>query len=40
MTNIKKRGVKLPFPSPVGTKVKDMANGVVLWQDKNVVVCK
>jgi hypothetical protein len=40
MTSIKKKGMNLPFRSPVGTKVKDMANGVVLWQDKNVVVCK
>jgi hypothetical protein len=40
MASIKKGGMKLPFPSLVGTKVKDMANCVVLWRDKDVVVCK
>lgn len=28
---IKKRAVKLPFPTLIGTKVKDMENGIVLW---------
>jgi hypothetical protein len=40
VASIKKGGLKLPFPSLVGTKVKDMANVVVLWWDKDVIVCK
>jgi hypothetical protein len=41
MTSIKKVIVKLPFPNLVASKIKDMANGVVLWQEKDVVVvCK
>jgi len=31
VTSIKRRSTKLPFPSSTTSKVKDMANGVVLW---------
>jgi hypothetical protein len=41
VTSIKKGTMKLPFPNPVASKIKNMANGVVLWQEKDVVVvCK
>jgi hypothetical protein len=41
MIGIKKGTMKLPFPNLVASKIKDVANGVVLWQEKDVVVaCK
>jgi hypothetical protein len=38
VTSIKKKSTKLPFPSSTTSKVKDMANGVVLWREKDVLV--
>jgi hypothetical protein len=40
LKNIKKRLVKLPFPNQMASRLKDMANGVVIWFDKDIVVCK
>jgi hypothetical protein len=41
VTSIKKRTMKLPFPNPTFSKIKDMANGVVLWRKKDaVIICK
>jgi hypothetical protein len=40
VTRIKKGVVKLPFPNLVASKIKDMANDIVLWWEKDVVVCK
>jgi hypothetical protein len=37
---IKKGFVKIPFPSPTTSKMKDIANGIVLWHQKDIVVCK
>jgi hypothetical protein len=38
MTSIKKRFMKLPFPTTKAIKVKDIVNGVVLWQEKDLRV--
>jgi len=40
MTSIKKTSTKLPFLSSTTSKVKDMANGVVLWQEKYILISK
>jgi hypothetical protein len=40
VTRIKKGSMKLPFPNLVTSKIKDMANGVVLWWEKDAAVCK
>jgi hypothetical protein len=39
-TSIKRASTKLPFPSSTTSKVKNMANGVVLWQEKYVFISK
>ncbi len=40
VTSIKKESTKLPFLNSTTSKVKDMANGVVLWREKDVLVSK
>jgi hypothetical protein len=40
VTRIKKGSMKLPFTDLVTSKIKDMANGVVLWWEKDATVCK
>jgi hypothetical protein len=40
LTNIKKRSIKLPFPNQMASRLKDMANGVFFWFDKDIVVRK
>ncbi len=40
VTLIKKGATKLPFPSLITSKVKDMAIGIVLWWESDIVVCK
>jgi hypothetical protein len=40
MIAIKKRSMKVPFPSPTASKMKDTTNGIVLWHKKTIVVCK
>jgi hypothetical protein len=37
MINIKKGFVRLPFPNLDATKVNDMGNSIVLWQEKYLV---
>jgi hypothetical protein len=32
--------MKLPFPTPSISKMKDMANGVILWHKKDLLVPK
>jgi hypothetical protein len=40
LTSIKKGVVKLPFPSPTTSKVKDMPNGIMIWHEKDLVASK
>jgi len=40
VSSIKKKIVKLPFPSLATFKVKDMPNGIMLWHEKNLVPSK
>ncbi len=40
VTSIKRVSTKLPFPSSTLSKEKDMANNVILWQEKDVFVSK
>jgi hypothetical protein len=40
ISTINKGSTKLSFPNPTEAKMKGMENGVVLWHDKDTVVCK
>jgi hypothetical protein len=40
LINIKKGSIKLLFPNHMASRLKYMANGVVIWFDKDIVVCK
>jgi hypothetical protein len=40
LTSIKKGVVKLPFPSPTTSKVKDMSNDIMIWHEKYLVASK
>ncbi len=40
ITCIKKGSIRTPFPNSVGSKMKDMANGMVLWCEKDVTIIK
>jgi hypothetical protein len=40
VSTIKKGSIKLPFPTSTQAKMKGMENAVVLWHDKDMVVCK
>jgi len=35
-----KRSTRLLFPNLATTKMKGMENQIVLWHDKDIVVCK
>jgi hypothetical protein len=37
---IKKGSMKVPSTSPTTSKMKDTTNGIVLWQKKDIVICK
>jgi hypothetical protein len=38
---IKRRSIKLPFSSQLtSTKLKEMANGIALWHEKDIAICK
>jgi len=40
VSTIKKGSIKLPFPIATHAKMKGMENAIVLWHDKDIVVCK
>jgi hypothetical protein len=40
ITSIKKGLVKLPSPNSEGTKLKDVENGVMLWQISKLTIAK
>jgi hypothetical protein len=40
ITTIIKGSTRLLFPNSTTTKMKDMENQIVLWHDKDIVVCK
>jgi hypothetical protein len=35
---IMKGSTRVPFPSPVASKMKGMENGIVLWREKNITI--
>jgi hypothetical protein len=37
---INKGSTRVPFPSPVASKMKGMENGIILWHEKNIIICK
>jgi hypothetical protein len=37
---IMKGSTRVPFPSPVASKMKGMENGIVLWRENNIIICK
>jgi hypothetical protein len=40
ITCIKKGSTKVQFPNSAGSKMKDMANGIVLWCEKDITIIK
>jgi len=40
VTSNNKGIVRLPFPTPTISKMKDMANGVILWHEEDILVPK
>ncbi len=40
ITCIKKWSTRVPFPNSAGSKMKDMANGMVLWCEMDIIIIK
>jgi hypothetical protein len=40
VTCIKKRSTRVPFPNLVGSKMKDMANNIMLWCKKDIITIR
>jgi hypothetical protein len=40
VTCIKKGSTRVPFPNSTSSKMKDMANGIVLWHEKDIILIK